>query len=369
MKSKKILIVTHGFYPERSPRSYRATELAMEFSRQGHLVTVVAPYREGTSEFLEMTGIHFISMGKLNWSIYNFRNFGLIGKLYNRIVNRFLPLILEFPMMELFFLVRRILSREGKKFDLLISIAVPYTLHWGVASLWRMDSENIARKWVADCGDPYFLQQNDTFKPPFYFGWVEKWFMRKVDYIIVPFGGAINSYFSEFHEKIKIIPQGLSFPDITETTNNEQIISFAYAGNVISYSYHAKPFLMYLNTIEVNYKFIIYTKDFEFYRNLLDDRTLLKCEFYEYTDRNQLLRELSKVDFLIHFPYRFGIQRSLKLIDYQFLKKPILSYSADDESNLHFLQFLNKNYANRLTPESIEEYRVENVAKSFLNLI
>ena len=43
---RKILLVTNGFYPEISPRSYRSTELAKEFCRQGHEVTVISKFRD-----------------------------------------------------------------------------------------------------------------------------------------------------------------------------------------------------------------------------------------------------------------------------------------------------------------------------------
>ena len=43
---KKILLVSSAFYPEISPRSFRATELAKEFCRRGHDVTVISKFRE-----------------------------------------------------------------------------------------------------------------------------------------------------------------------------------------------------------------------------------------------------------------------------------------------------------------------------------
>ena len=43
---KKILIVTRLFHPEITPRAFRAYELAKEFSRQGHDVTVLTTERE-----------------------------------------------------------------------------------------------------------------------------------------------------------------------------------------------------------------------------------------------------------------------------------------------------------------------------------
>ena len=50
---KRILLVSSGFYPEISPRSFRAAELAAEFVRQGHKVAVHTKNREfDYTEFL-----------------------------------------------------------------------------------------------------------------------------------------------------------------------------------------------------------------------------------------------------------------------------------------------------------------------------
>lgn len=38
MLPRKILIISRSFYPMNSPRSFRTTELAKEFARQGHEV-------------------------------------------------------------------------------------------------------------------------------------------------------------------------------------------------------------------------------------------------------------------------------------------------------------------------------------------
>ena len=46
MKKYKILLVSSAFHPELSPRSFRATELAKEFIREGHEVTVITKSRD-----------------------------------------------------------------------------------------------------------------------------------------------------------------------------------------------------------------------------------------------------------------------------------------------------------------------------------
>jgi hypothetical protein len=91
--------------------------------------------------------------------------------------------------IELFFKVKNALRKyKPGTFEKLISIAFPYPVHWGVAAIWdkKRSENNPAKLWIADCGDPYMLQENDTFTPVFYFGWVEKWFCKKIDYLSVP---------------------------------------------------------------------------------------------------------------------------------------------------------------------------------------
>jgi len=39
----KILIITYYFFPEITPRAFRAFELAKEFSRLGHDVSIIIP--------------------------------------------------------------------------------------------------------------------------------------------------------------------------------------------------------------------------------------------------------------------------------------------------------------------------------------
>lgn len=59
---KKILHVTYGFHPAPSPRSFRATELAIELARQGHEITVLGPYQAGIEEFLNQHGLNYIGL-------------------------------------------------------------------------------------------------------------------------------------------------------------------------------------------------------------------------------------------------------------------------------------------------------------------
>jgi hypothetical protein len=119
----------------------------------------------------------------------------------------------------------------------------------------------VAKKWIADCGDPYIGQENNTFAVPFYFTFVEKWFMRKADFITVPTKGAIAAYFPEFHPKIRVIPQGFRFEDynVSYMKGNNTKPLFAYAGMFIPERRDPSEFIKFLLEQEIEYEFHLYT--------------------------------------------------------------------------------------------------------------
>ena len=92
MISKKILLVSNGFYPEISPRSFRATELAKELVRQGHSVKVTTHPREGVETFCIENGIQFKSLGILTWPCPTIKGSGLV-LLFWRVIVRFSTLL------------------------------------------------------------------------------------------------------------------------------------------------------------------------------------------------------------------------------------------------------------------------------------
>lgn len=171
----------------------------MEFSRQGHDVTVITRFRNHDYK-------NFLSESPIclrMWSKYRLKEVPNIGgrwtRLLARIINRVLKVLFEYPTIEDMFKLKKILKHENG-YNLLISFAVPYPVHWGVA--WsRTRKHKIAGKWIADCGDPYMGDILDTFRKPFYFKYIEMWFSRKADFLTIPIEGAIDGYYPEFHRK------------------------------------------------------------------------------------------------------------------------------------------------------------------------
>ncbi|MGV3697910.1 glycosyltransferase [Flavobacterium sp.] len=369
MSSKKILIVSNGFFPEISPRSFRATELAKELVRKGHEVTVCTHFRDGLEAFAVQHNFRLIDLGKLTWPKPVVKGSG-VELLARRAVARFSSLLLEYPTVQLIPLIKKALKNE-KGYDALISIAVPYPIHWGVAKIWSKKNP-IAKVWIADCGDPYMGQENDTFKPPFYFGFVEKNFCRKADFITVPTQNSIGGYYPEFHNKIKVIPQGFRFEDVTlfDGQLNPEKIIFGYAGMFIPGRRDPSEFLTYLNSLDetCKFEFHLYTTTPQFvepYVAASNGRIVIQ----PIVPREKLLFELSKMHFVVNFENVGQKQTPSKLIDYLIIDKPVLSVTFGSLQRDIFEEFLNGNFEHKMTLPNKDNYRIENVASRFIDLI
>jgi hypothetical protein len=272
-------------------------------------------------------------------------------------------------MIQLVPLVKKALKGE-QGYDLLISVAVPYPVHWGVASVWN-PKKKIAKVWVADCGDPYMGQENDTFKPPFYFGWLEKKFCRKAHFITVPTKSAFKGYYPEFHPKIKVIPQGFRFEELKVFTGSSESskVIFGYGGMFIPGRRDPSEFLSFLNSLDATYdfEFHIYTNTPQFvepYVQASNGRIQLK----NVLDRASLLFEMSKMNFVVNFENAGTAQTPSKLIDYAIIQKPILSIKYGELNTNTVLDFIKGDYSNALLIEDPEQYKIENVTKKFLAL-
>lgn len=368
MDKKKILIVGRSFYPINSPRSFRTTELAKELARQGHEVTVLTPrIEEVHDKFEKKYDLNIWDLGQPKWKSIEIKGKG-VERLIRRALRRFPSLLFEYPNIELMGMVAKKL-KKASGYDMLISIAVPYPVHWGVARVWKSNPEkNPAKIWVADCGDPYVGRENDTFTVPFYFSWIEKWFMRKADYITIPIKGAKAGYFAEFYDKMRVIPQGFRFEDVeTQLLHTENKVKFAYAGSFIPGRRDPREFCEFLLKQDVDYEFYIYTTHKELI-NPYVDKSKGRIVIKDYVPRKQLLFELSALDFMVNFENVGQAQLPSKIIDYLIMDKPILSVKTSDLNQKTVVEFLNKNYRGKRKTPDRDRYRIENVAQQFIAL-
>jgi glycosyltransferase involved in cell wall biosynthesis len=368
MDNKNILVVSNAFYPQISPRSFRTTELVKELAKQGHQVTVHTHKNDSLhTKFETEYGVTIKDLGKLRYKNIAYNKKGKWISLFNRALRRTLMLLFEYPDIELMFLVGQSLKAE-KGYDLLISVASPFPIHWGVAKAIAKNNA-LANVWVADCGDPYMGDKADSFKKFFYFQYVEKWFCKKANYISVPTAGSVNAYYPGFHDKIKIIPQGFNFEEtkIFDGIIHNEVPTFGYAGGFIHGIRDPRPLLDFLCKYKRRFKFIIYTSNTDMvlpYVAASNNR----IELNAYIPRAQLLFELSKMDFLLNINNGTTVQTPSKLIDYALTRRPVLSLDKGILDIKTIEKFLQGDYSDQFLIGDIEQYNIKNVAQKFVAL-
>lgn len=371
MRKKNILLVSNGFYPEISPRSYRATELAKEFYRQGHKVTVLSKYRDHNySSFLKDYPITFNMWGKPVLPKIPASRIRVLSVLL-RAIKRMMALLFEYPRIEEIFKVRKIL-KNYRGFDLIISFAVPYTVHWGTAKAWS-NKQQVAKVWIADCGDPYMFARLDTFKKPFYFKYLEVLFCEKCNYITVPFPEMKVQFYNQFFTKIRVIPQGVNMEEIKlyKGVKSDSFPVFIFAGSIMPGKRDLNLFMDYLTKLDRDFKFIVYSNKpelFTKYKLLLGEKLLV----LPYVDRLTLIYEMSKVDFLINVDSILDTGDNVeaipsKLIDYALANRPILNLNTANLDKDLVNKFLNRDYSGRRIIDK-SQYNIKTVSKSFLEL-
>lgn len=358
---KKILIISKVFFPNISPRANRTTQLALEFARLGHAVTVMLPDldEEYYREYSLKTGISFKTLGKSKLKSITGDSF------FRRALTRLLLLIFEYPDVQLVWMIKKILKNESG-YDLLISIAVPHPIHWGVSAAIKKN-QNLCKVWAADCGDPYMGCKTDTFDKLFYFKYVERYWCKLSDFIVVPEGTAKSGYYSDFHNKIQVIPQGFNLNEFElPTYKKNEIPTFAYAGALALHFRNPIPLLDFLCTLTIDFKFVVYTESAIMLPYV--EKLKGKLELRKYVPRKELLEVLSQMDFVINFENNTSVQVPSKLIDYSIIKRPVISINKDLDTKV-FIEFLNADYSKGSVLPDISKYDIKQIANQFLNLV
>lgn len=358
-----ILLVSGAFYPDNSPRSFRTTELAKEFVRKGHIVTVIIP--QNSYDYHE-----FLKNYPITIKFYQFpkgkRIFTRIS-IVDRIIFRLLNQFYAYPNIKLRKPLRKMIKEEHG-YDLLITIAVPHMIHWEFGKLYAK-GKRVANNWVADCGDSFMLNKSINYKQPFYFRHLEKTWCRYCDYIAVPLESERENYYQEFSDKVRVIPQGFDFSvlDNTHKEPHNDVPTFAFSGSFIPNLRDPRPILDYLVSTNKDFRFIVYTKQKELLAPYID-RLGSKLEIREFIPRDELLKVLSQCDFLLNIDNGKAKGRPSKLIDYALSGRPILSLNSSNVDKNLIDEFLSGDYSRKYEIGDVEQFNIKNVAQQFLDL-
>jgi glycosyltransferase involved in cell wall biosynthesis len=368
----KILVVSSSFYPQKSPRSFRTTELVKEFARQGHQVDVVLPQNlqeQIEASFDKSFLVNFHYYGPLLWKNLEKSKHRLIGD-WKRKFGRLLFLLFEYPHIEILFKLPKLL-KNMYGYDLLISNAVPHENHWSIARI-RNRNHPIAGKWVADCGDPFMANVLEKISPPFYFAWLEKSFLKKADFVSVPTKDSIDAYDSSFKDKFIVIPQGFNFDEVLlcDAKPEYGVPTFAYAGGVSNTGIRSlHKVIELLKSSGKSFCFHIYSPNGKTVLDNIVKGWEKSIILHEAIPRTDLLYELSKMDFLVNLDNGTHLNTPSKLIDYGLAKRPILNINPIYPDKELLMSFINYDYEKAYVIENLNQYNIKEVANSFLSLV
>lgn len=360
----KILVVSQYFPPYNTPRAFRTFELAKEFARVGHDVTVYSLIgKVDNSEIEKKYNLKIRDYGPSRFGNADSSGYWNKNILYRICAHLFVRY--EFPSFELTYLIKKKI-KNIEDYDMVVSVAWPFWIHFGIGLLKR-NSKNFP-VWVSDCGDPF--TGNPFIKYPQFFKKIEKWWGQLTDFITVPISQAKDAYLPEFQNKIRVIPQGFDFTstNISEYKKNK-IPTFVYAGSFYEGVRDPRKLLEYLSTLNSEFLFKIYTNEPQAiadYASKLGHKVIVN----NYIKREDLLIELSSADFLVNIKNIGTVQSPSKLIDYTLAMRPIITVTSNfgEQEQKVMNEFLNSDYTHQDEKINISDYDIKNVANKLLKL-
>lgn len=357
---KSVLIVSHYFYPENTPRAFRATELAREFARRGDKVYILLPHKAcfTSDTLLQIDGLEYLNFVETEEQDFGKRveRQGSPNRKphwWKRILNYFFP---RDPWRLFDKDMYKTLLHFKHPIDICIAVSQPLSIH--ICFCMAALCNKILRRAVsfADLSDPPYQGKYMTKVFPLYglWGYVVSPFF---DYFMVPFEGAVPFYRRyKCKDRIKVIPQGFrldeyQFKHLLPATH--QVPVFAYAGTFYRGLRDPEYFFAYLKSIaqDEDFHFKLYVPGQEpyFVQMLHDFAALLpaKIQLCQPLDRMELLAELANVDFVVDIGNENTLMKPSKLIDYGLIDVPVYSFNKKSFSPDVFIEFLHGNYVHR----------------------
>lgn len=365
----KIHIITGHFHPQVHPRAFRARELALEFARRGYDVTVTNCWTIKSFDYDKYSYDNRIKINNVNLFITDLQGGASKVRKISR-VKKLIHFLKEYLLAgSVLFRARILASRLNidDDTDIVIALSTPFTCLLGLSQYVKKAKKNLFL--IADSGDPFYYSKQVSKAP--WFKPLEKNVYKCFDFLCIPTENAIPLYSPLLPmEKIKIIPQGFRMDNLKLYDGPlDGTVKFAYAG-VFYWDIRNPKFLFdYLDTLDMDFEFHLYMREMDpNVDGLLEDKPALKKKiFIDSLPHDELIYELSRMNFLINIENISNTQMPSKLIDYGMAGRPIYSCKKSSFSPVVFNNFLEGKYDGQYVVD-VEQYDIKNIADKFLSL-
>lgn len=372
----KVAFITYYFSPELTPRAFKWEDI-INYLTKNHDISfdVIVPQKPGIRRLFKDTTritIHETKNGLfLNQMRMKVGNISANKKGNTfHLLKIFPKLLIEklyFPDISIEwvpFAIRKCAElKKEKKFDLVISNALPFTCH--IIGYYFSKIEGLPL--ILEYGDPFgfnpFLGFNRCYKRLAKV--IESRIINKARYIVVPTYESANgfiNYHSMNEEKLRVIPTGYpqisKINEINNTGSHNNCFNIVYSGSFYAKGRNPKTFFESLVTLKQKYPFIFRRLKVHFYGNYSSISNLIL--FYQKkigkdnfilnnpVDRKQMIHILSEADLLLNFGNESIYQMPSKLVDYQYVNKPILTIKPQGIPYCRYLR-------NEIVCENVQE--------------
>jgi len=388
MKNKKILIVSHQFLPFVSPRTTRWSLLVDELIKKGNEVTVLtgtAPEElKKNYEVLYFGNKQFSSnIKKVRKDSQDSSNNYLKKIIYSilKTIYRFLFKTFSWPDYAMFwaFTIFKNRKRIENKFDIIISVSLPFTSHLCAYILQK----RISADWYMDIGDPFSLKINSPENNKIIYSYLNKYYEKKfyqnASKIIFTHKEVAELHQNKFNiDRTKIV---IGYP--IALLNEERI------KNSLNFNYEDTPLIIgyfgaftksvrepnnYIISIanslddEIKHEWYINKESKKYFTSI---KNISSHQFLDILPREIALEVMvSKMHVLLSIGNFNKYQMPSKVIEYISLGKPVLHFAeiADDPLYNFNDLFDNLKIINSKTTKNELEYYFENIREKRLEL-
>jgi len=388
MKNKKILIVSHQFLPFISPRTTRWSLLIDELIKKGNEVTVLtgtAPEElKKNYEVLYFGNKQFsTNINKVRKDSQNSSNNYLKKIIYSilKTIYRFLFKTFSWPDYAMFwaFTIFKNRKRIENKFDIIISVSLPFTSHLCAYILQK----RISADWYMDIGDPFSLKINSPENNKIIYSYLNKYYEKKfyqnASKIIFTHNEVAELHQNKFNiDRTKIVI-GYPIALLNENRINNSL-NFNYEDTPLKIGY----FGAFTKSVREPNNYIISIANFldddikhEWYINkeskkyFTSIKNISSHQFLDILPREIALEVMvSKMHVLLSIGNFNKYQMPSKVIEYISLGKPVLHFAEIPDDPLYNFNDLFDNLKiinSKTTKNELENY-FENIREKRLEL-
>jgi hypothetical protein len=379
----RIDIITYYYEPEKTPRAYRAAELAKEFSRRGYEVRVITPMQAGVkSEGTSNLKIDYVHPGYLfhRQKVVAASSAKQTGSAAGKWMVRTVKVVaglLVWPADRTFEWQLRVLALYKRENPVppiaIISIGLPVSAHAAAIRVkhWYKQNPNII--FIADYGDPYSL--NPVFNTTRLDRKKEGRLLRQFHYLTLPVQAAIPAFtaLGVSAGSIRIIPQGFERIPVKDSNQKYDLYTGVYGGRF--YAGIREPGPLFKATALANrmgkkVQLLVYTEPdsvlVQEALNNLEEGDRLNIHIQPLLDRSAYIQEMRRAHFAVNLLNESAFQVPSKQLDFAEAEVPVLLVEPKQTPE-EIARMIAEEVFTSYSAEDMHD--IKHVADSFLELI